>query len=102
VIRCTSFPVGSYYIANDSKGRVRVFAREFGMTVRQIVERFGKNGEDLSNLSTPVKTAWEQGTLDVWFDVVHVIRRILKTTIGARVQVQTVPQLLLRARQQRA
>jgi hypothetical protein len=73
VIRCSSFPVGSYYIANDSKGRVRVFVREFGMTVRQIVERFGRNGDDMSNISTPVRTAWEQGTLDTWFDVVHVI-----------------------------
>jgi hypothetical protein len=73
VIRCTSFPVGSYYIANDSKGRVRVFVREFGMQVRQIVEKFGDNGNDLSKISTPVRNAWEQGSLDAWFDIVHVI-----------------------------
>jgi Bacteriophage head to tail connecting protein len=29
VIRCYPFPIGSYYIANDNKLRVRVFYREF-------------------------------------------------------------------------
>lgn len=74
VIRCTSFPVGSYMIANDSKGRVRVFMREFGMTIRQLVERFGQNGKDMSNLSSVVREAWENNrNVDNWQDVVHVI-----------------------------
>lgn len=73
VVRFTSFPVGSYYIANDKKGRVRVFAREFGMSVRQIVEKFGQNGDDMSNVSQAVKQAWENNKLDQWIDVVHVI-----------------------------
>lgn len=74
VIRCTSFPVGSYMIANDSKGRVRIFMREFGMTVRQIVERFGENGKNMENLSTVIRESWENNrNLDNWHDVVHVI-----------------------------
>lgn len=82
VVRFTSFPVGSYYIANDSKGRVRVFMREFGMTVQQIVEKFGKNGADLSQMSQAVKNAWENDKLQQWIDVVHVVTANLEYDVN--------------------
>ena len=41
VIRCYSFPIGSYMIANDDRLNVRTFFREFRLTVRQLVTRFG-------------------------------------------------------------
>ena len=41
VMRFYSFPIGSYMIANNSKGQVDVFIREFRMTVRQIITKFG-------------------------------------------------------------
>jgi hypothetical protein len=72
-IRCLSLPIGSYFIGNDAKGRVRVFVREFGMTVRQVVDRF-TDGKDLSNLSTKVQDAWKRNSnSEEWIDVVHVI-----------------------------
>ena len=37
----TPFPIGSYMIANDRRLNVRVFMREFRMTVRQIAEEYG-------------------------------------------------------------
>ena len=76
-IRFYAFPVGSYYLANDGKGQVRVFLREFRLTVRQLVDRFGQRnaaGEvDWSNFSTPIKSLWDNHTRDAWVDVVHVI-----------------------------
>lgn len=73
VIRCTSFPVGSYFLANDHRGEVSVFMREFGMTVRQVVEKF-TDGEDLSNLSTVVQNYWkDKKQTEAWVEILHVI-----------------------------
>lgn len=46
VIRCVPFAVGSYSIADDEKGRVIAWSRTFPMTVRQLVRRFGKPGNE--------------------------------------------------------
>ena len=76
VIRCYVFPIGSYSVANDEKGRVRVFFREFRMTVRQVVKRFGTAEDDkivLTNFSQHVKDLYNNGTLDAWINVCHVI-----------------------------
>lgn len=71
------FPIGSYFLANDSKARVRVFMREYRMTVRQIIEKFGsldKDGRAVGdNLSNTVKVAWNEGEKDNWIDLVHAI-----------------------------
>lgn len=77
-IRASVFAVGSYFWANDAKGRVRIFFREFRMTVRQLVEDFGNRhpatGEvDWSRFSHHVKDQWEQGNLETWVDVCHLI-----------------------------
>ena len=95
VIRCTSFPIGSYMLGQDSKGRVRLFIREFRMTVRQIVERFGRTvpkavirlmedgsgaptaapGEtiDWSRISASVRSQWTNDNRETWIDVAHII-----------------------------
>jgi hypothetical protein len=76
-IRCYVFPVGSYMIANDAKLKVKVFHREFRMTVRQVVEMFGRDqmGKEINwtNISTLVKSLWDQGLKESWIDVAHVI-----------------------------
>lgn len=68
IIRCQDYPVGSYYLANDSRLRVRVFMREFRMTVRQVVERFG-----IENTSEAVQRAYANKSFEEWVNVVHVI-----------------------------
>lgn len=78
VIRCQSFPVGSYWLGLDAKLRVRVFMREFRMTVRQLVEQFGKlnaagDVTNWENFSPMVRTAWIDDKLETHVDVVHVI-----------------------------
>ena len=78
VFRSYPFPIGSYMIATDHRLKVNTFMREFRMTVRQLIEKFGKRnaqtGEiDWSNFSTYVKNQYEQGQLEAWVDVVHAI-----------------------------
>jgi hypothetical protein len=78
VLRFYPFPIGSYMIANDEKLRVNVFLREFRMTVRQIVRKFGFDHLtgviDWTNISSAVRTLWENKQPEVWVDVKHCIR----------------------------
>ena len=81
VIRTTVFPIGSYMIGADEYGTVNVFVREYRMTVRQIVNRFGYEesgipgvGEpDWTKFSETVKRLWLNGQREQWIDVIHVI-----------------------------
>jgi hypothetical protein len=77
VIHTECFPIGSYRIAKDHKGKVNVFAREFQMTVRQIVEQFGNRDDkgmiDWSNLSEHVKSLHKSGNYESWITVRHFI-----------------------------
>jgi hypothetical protein len=72
------FPIGSYYIAQDYRGHVNVFMRKFQMTVRQIVEEFGRpdgaHGPiDWTNISPFVKQQYEDGNTETWIEIVHFI-----------------------------
>jgi hypothetical protein len=68
VIRCYPFAIGSYLLANDHKLRVRTFIREFRMTVRQMVEKFGYD-----KLSVSSKAAYDRANYETWVPVVHII-----------------------------
>lgn len=76
VIRFEDYPIGSYMIANDEKGRIRVWCREYRMTVRQVVEEYGRqeNGEiDWTNISQFVQDAWMNGRQESWVDLLHFV-----------------------------
>ncbi len=78
VFRTYPLPIGSYMLANDEKLQVKVFAREFRMTVRQIVERFGMpDGPhlpiDWTNISDNVRRDWERGLKERWVDIGHYV-----------------------------
>lgn len=77
VIRFYQFPVGSYMIANNDKLRVDVFFRQFRMTVRQLVRKFGekdRHGQMIwDNFSKDVKKSWDDNQRETWIDVCHVI-----------------------------
>lgn len=70
-VRFTPYTLGSYYLLNNAKGRVDGFAREFALTVRQMVEKFGEE-----SLSPQAKSLWsnEQGR-QTRLDIRHVILR---------------------------
>lgn len=77
VFNFISLPIGSYGIANNRKGMVNVFFREFQMTVRQIVETFGReSGEgsiDWTSISEVVKQHWETNQLETKIDITHFV-----------------------------
>lgn len=79
---CWTIPVGSFCVANNAKGRVETFMRDFRLTVRQTVERFANKTHDgrvdYENLdwtifSDRVKEAWERGHFNQWVDICHFI-----------------------------
>ncbi|MCK5548757.1 MAG: phage tail protein, partial [Thermoplasmata archaeon] len=78
VFRTYPLPIGSYMLANDAKLQVKVFAREFRMTVRQVVERFGMpDGPhrpiEWTNISDQVRRDWESGLKERWVDIGHYV-----------------------------
>lgn len=73
-----SFPLGSYRIARNFRGQVNVFYREFRMTVRQLISKFGRNdtetGEpDWSVFSVAVRNLYDRGQYENWVEVSHLI-----------------------------
>lgn len=71
VIRCQSFPIGSYFIADDQYGRVRYFAREFQLSVSQVVEMFGAENP---GLTIGTKSLYENNTLRERVSLCHLIK----------------------------
>lgn len=79
VVRFYPFAIGSYKISNNDRLKVDTFSRDFRMTVRQLVEKFGERKNDAGevnwdNFSGYVKNAWDRGEYETWVDVRHVIR----------------------------
>lgn len=76
-IRCYNFPIGSFWLATNQRNVVDTFMREFSLTVRQIVMRFGTltaSGQaDWSTFSPSIKNAWDQGQYEQPRIVTHVI-----------------------------
>lgn len=68
VIHCQAFPIGSYLLGADHRGRVDSFYREFQMTVAQMVGKFGKD-----KCSVNVQRAYDGGSYDQWIDVSHAV-----------------------------
>jgi hypothetical protein len=80
IVKFRTFPIGSYMISTDSKGKVNVFFREFEMTVRQVVEKFGGGLEAMAsgniswkNISTAVQNLYQHNQLEARVIVCHVV-----------------------------
>lgn len=67
VIRGYHCPVGSYWLGTSHRGVVDTYAREFRMTARQMVAKFGKE-----QCSSPVQTAADRSD-DSWFPLTHLV-----------------------------
>lgn len=77
VIRAYPFAIGSYYLITDERGKVNGFMRDFRMTVRQIVEKFGmENGSntiDWDRISPMVQAQWNNGNTEQWMEISQAI-----------------------------
>jgi hypothetical protein len=65
IFRCYAYPVGSYVLGHDYRGQVCAFAREYDLTVLQLIETFAlrANGRDVdwSKVSSTAKTLYDRG-----------------------------------------
>lgn len=68
VIHSDPLTAGEYALAVDDRGEVNAMYREFQMTVAQMIAKFGKDA-----CSITVRNLYEQGALDTWVHVMHVI-----------------------------
>lgn len=68
VVRGRAFTIGQYYLGTGPDGRVNTFARDYWMTVYQLVKEFGYD-----NVSVAVKNAYDNNKLFQWFQVCHLI-----------------------------
>lgn len=77
VIRAYPFAIGSYYLITDERGKVNGFMRDFRMTVRQIVEKFGMtvgtNAIVWDNISPLVKDQFDNGSTEQWMEMSQAI-----------------------------
>jgi hypothetical protein len=82
LFRCYAYPVGSYALGLDARGRVGTFVREYRLSVRQVVETFGgPEGQprvpgtpvDWSRISTGVRALWERSTFEAPVDVCWIV-----------------------------
>lgn len=78
VLRFYSLPIGSFMLSTNDRGQIDVFAREFGLTVREVVNKFGRNPEDPTkivwdDISNEVKRAWDNHQHDQRVEVNHII-----------------------------
>lgn len=68
VLRFQTHTIGSYMVANNQYGLVDTHYREYEMTVGQLVEKFGRD-----KCSPETNKLFDQGAVDSWVPVVHVI-----------------------------
>lgn len=77
MVRSYSYPVGSYAIAMDHRGKISSFMHDLQMTTRQIVREFGvipgTKRIDWTNVSDAVKNAWDRGNYEMWWGICNII-----------------------------
>lgn len=69
ILRASLYPIGSYCLTTDSAARVDGLWRECGMTVRQLIERFGE-GKVSASVRTKARSA---SRMEDWVDLLHVV-----------------------------
>lgn len=70
VIRMESFPIGSYMLSTDGTGRVDTCAREWQMTRRQVISKFGYEA-----CSRDIQSSWDSGIgLEEGVEICHILQ----------------------------
>jgi hypothetical protein len=68
VARFFPHTIGSYYLAQNDNFQVDTIYREFELTVKQVVERYG-----LENISRFVREQWDHGHYMQWVPIVQAV-----------------------------
>lgn len=75
VIHCVNPCAGEYFVANNDKGEIGVFAREFVQTVSQLVKWFGEE-----NCSKSVQEMYKRGGAELQQEIV--VRHLIEPNEG--------------------
>lgn len=70
ITRFYTFSVGEFFVANDERLKVGTFAREYQISVEQVVNEFG-----WENCSDEVKRKYNENDLYTQVEIVHMIQR---------------------------
>ena len=76
LIRCYTYPVGSYSVGIDPRGHPNVFVREYELSVRQVIDTFARNEDGSINwsiLSDHVKSLWGSGSTEQGIELVWIV-----------------------------
>lgn len=77
LLRLYNYPIGSYALGVDERGKVAMFSRRFEMSVLQLVRSYGLGPDgktiDWSRFSTTVKNLWDRHQLTAPVEVLWVI-----------------------------
>ena len=68
VVRAYPFPIGSFMIDCNDRMNVDTIYREYSMSVRQLVSKFGTD-----NVSRAVLNLWDRGNYGAWVPVIHAV-----------------------------
>jgi len=68
IVRIRSYTAGEYFLSIDSRGRINGFAREFWMSVGQLIKEFG-----YENCSSQTQSQYKNNLPDSWVKVNHLI-----------------------------
>jgi Bacteriophage head to tail connecting protein len=79
LFRTYAYPIGSFAIGLDERNVVDTFVREYELTVKQIVRRYGVRSPgstsiDWSNISTSVKNLWDRGDYEQSIPVTWMVK----------------------------
>lgn len=78
LLRCYSYPIGSYWLACNHRGVVDTFIYKYQQTVRQLVTKFGDPRASEANkwkpFSVTVRNLFERGDYEEPINVVHVVQ----------------------------
>ncbi len=67
--RYTPLPIGEYFLDQDHRGRIDTCFRDLDLTVRQVVQKFGRNA-----CSQIVRTLWDRSNYNQPVPVLHAVR----------------------------
>ena len=74
VARFYAHTVGSYMIAQNDRYEIDTVAREFQMTVAQIVSKFSRSSKEVnSKISRAVRDQYDRGVYNAWYPVTQVV-----------------------------
>lgn len=68
VSRYTPFTVGEYMLSGNGQGKIDTFAREYELTVYQLINRFG-----IENVSNHVRELYARGNYEAYVQCRHII-----------------------------